>query len=145
MKRRTGFLALLATLLGGCAGTPPSTLGLHNQRLAPCPDTPNCVCSQYDSEKHAIAPFVYEGERQAAYDKLLAILGAGKRVRIISKQDNYIHAEFTSLVFRFVDDVEFYFPTDQTIVHVRSASRIGHSDFGVNRKRVEHLRELFRK
>ena len=144
MKKRGRIAVLFTTFLVGCAGSPPSTLGLHNNRLAPCPDTPNCVCSQYGTEEHAIAPLFYEGERSIAREKLLSILNSEERVKIVSKEDGYIHAEFTSLIFRFVDDVEFYLPTDQTVVHVRSASRIGHSDFGVNRKRVEHLRDLFR-
>jgi uncharacterized protein (DUF1499 family) len=66
-----------------------------------------------------------------------------KRCRIIAMDDHYIHAEFTSAFFRFVDDVEFYFDSEAKIIHMRSASRIGYSDFGVNRKRLEKLRSLF--
>ena len=77
----------------------------------------------------------------------MRILESEKRTKILTVEKNYIRVEFTSAVFRFVDDVEFYFPeqqTDETIIHIRSASRIGSSDLGVNRKRVEHLRNKFK-
>ena len=123
-------------------------LGINNSRLTPCPKTPNCVNSQVDSEKHYIQPIHYAGTQQEAHDRLLQILESEKRTKILTAQDNYIRAEFTSALFRFVDDVEFYFPEEQadgTVIHVRSASRVGYSDLGANRKRIERIRSKFYK
>jgi uncharacterized protein (DUF1499 family) len=72
-------------------------------------------------------------------------LSGMKRTTIVAEKEDYLHAEAKSLIFRFVDDVEFYFPVDQNIIHVRSASRVGQSDMGVNRKRVEEIRWRFDK
>jgi len=96
-----------------------------------------------EDEDHLIAPFTYEGSAAEARAKLIVILESTKRAEIISSTDNYIHAEFTSLIFRFVDDVEFYFDDQKPVIHVRSASRVGYSDLGANRKRIEALRQRF--
>jgi uncharacterized protein (DUF1499 family) len=79
----------------------------------------------------------------SAHDKVLAVLESSKRTKVVVNEENYIHAEFTSLVFRFVDDVEFLFSQErdgEVSIDIRSASRVGHSDFGVNRKRMEDIR-----
>ena len=78
-----------------------------------------------------------------AMERLIEVIQEMKRCRIITMEDHYIHAEFTSAFFRFVDDVEFYFDSEAKIIHMRSASRIGYSDFGVNRQRMEKVRSLF--
>lgn len=112
----------------------------------PCPKTPNCVNSQADTDKHYIQPITYTGTQREAHDRLLQILESEKRAKILTVQDDYIRAEFTSALFRFVDDVEFYFPQEQVdvkVIHVRSASRVGRSDLGANRKRVERIRNKF--
>ncbi|PKN70077.1 MAG: DUF1499 domain-containing protein [Deltaproteobacteria bacterium HGW-Deltaproteobacteria-12] len=111
--------------------------------LKTCPHTPNCVSSQAGDPEHAIAPFLYSGGRAEAYARIKDIVGGMKRTKIVAEKEDYLHAEFKSLIFRFIDDVEFYFPEDQNIIHVRSASRVGHSDMGVNRKRVEEIRRIF--
>jgi len=132
-------------LLMGCSGTRPD-LGVNNGELVPCPESPNCVNSQAADEEHAIEPLHFTGTGQQAHVRLVQILASEKRTNILTAEKNYIRAEFTSAVFRFVDDVEFYFPDDPgggTIIHVRSASRIGHSDLGVNRKRIERIRNKF--
>lgn len=80
---------------------------------------------------------------QDARERLMKILESGQRTKVSDIRDNYIRAEFTSAVFRFTDDVEFYFQQEQAgeiLIHIRSASRIGYSDFGVNRKRIEKIR-----
>jgi uncharacterized protein (DUF1499 family) len=121
-------------------------LGITNNELTPCPKTPNCVSSQAHDKKHYIKPISYAGTQQEAHDRLLRIIETEKRTKILADQENYIRVEFTSAVFRFVDDVEFYFPiekTDERIIHVRSASRVGSSDLGVNRKRIERIRSKF--
>ena len=131
--------------LTGCSGTMPN-LGVDNSELAPCPKTPNCVSSQAHDKKHFIEPINFAGTQQEAHDRLLQIIESEKRTRIITDQKDYIRVEFTSALFRFVDDVEFYFPkakAGETVIHTRSASRVGSSDFGVNRKRIERIRSKF--
>jgi len=121
-------------------------LGIKNSKLAPCPKTPNCVSSQAHDEEHYIQPIIYSGTQQEAHDRLLQIIEAEKRTNILTDQEDYIRVEFTSALFRFVDDVEFYFPqekADETVIHIRSASRVGSSDLGVNRKRMERIRSKF--
>jgi uncharacterized protein (DUF1499 family) len=142
-KIAVGLVTLV--LLTGCAGSVPD-LGINNGELAPCPKTPNCVNSQADGEKHYIQPIRYTGTQEDARARLLQILGSQRRAEILTAQENYIRAEFTSALFRFVDDVEFYFPKEAsggTVIHIRSASRIGYSDLGANRKRIERIRSEF--
>jgi len=144
MKQIIVVLAGL-TLLAGCSGTMPD-LGINNGALMPCPNTPNCVNSQATAEKHNIQPIHYTGTQQEALDRLLQILASEKRTKIVKAEENYIRAEFTSALFRFVDDVEFYFPeehADEKVIHIRSASRVGYSDLGANRERIERIRSKF--
>ena len=141
---RGGFwMTLIGLLLGGCSGTLPEGLGIRDGRLAPCPQSPNCVCSQAGDAPHRIAPFVYQGERSAALARLQAALTAVPRTALVTARADYLHATSASLIFRFVDDLEFYLPEDRKVIEVRSASRLGHSDFGVNRRRIETLRAVF--
>jgi apolipoprotein D and lipocalin family protein len=111
--------------------------------FAPCPDSPNCVSSLADNKKHFVEPIPYHGEKAVAQYELLEILHSFKRTRLVTIEENYIHAEFVSSIFRFVDDVEFYFDTAKKLIQVRSASRTGYFDFGVNRRRVEEIRKQF--
>jgi uncharacterized protein (DUF1499 family) len=138
------FICLLFVflLLSACAGKRPINLGVRSGHLLECPGTPNCVSSQATDEDHYIASFTYSGDKKDAFLRLKKIIESEERTKIITENENYLHAEFTTAIMRFVDDVEFYFP-DEPLIHVRSASRVGYSDLGVNRKRVEHLRELF--
>ena len=118
-------------------------LGLENGQLQPCPSSPNCVCSQDEDKAHFIEPIQVAAPVEEARSKLLQVLKQTKRVSVPESEDNYIRAEFTSRLFRFVDDVEFLLTQvepNETLIHVRSASRVGYSDLGVNRKRVEELR-----
>ncbi len=138
-----GLVSLM--LLTGCAGRIPD-LGIKNGKLTPCPKTPNCVNSQAVGEKEHVQPILYTGSRQEARARLLQTLESLERTKIVTAQEDYVRAEFTSAFFRFVDDVEFYFPdeqADETVIHLRSASRVGHSDLGANRKRIERIRNLF--
>jgi uncharacterized protein (DUF1499 family) len=123
-------------------------LGINNGELMPCPKTPNCVNSQAVGEKQYIQPIPYTETRQDARARLLQILKSEKRTKILTVQKNYIRVAFSSALFRFVDDVEFYFPEAQaveTVIHIRSASRVGYSDLGANRKRIERIRSKFYK
>ena len=147
MYKKILVVLINLTLLMGCSGTMPN-LGVSNSKLTPCPKTPNCVSSQAQDKEHYIEPIKFEGTQQEAHDRLLQIIESEKRTKILTEQESYIRVEFTSALFRFVDDVEFYFPnqkTGETIIHVRSASRVGRSDLGVNRKRIERIRSEFQK
>jgi uncharacterized protein (DUF1499 family) len=118
-------------------------MGVTGGRLAACPDSPNCVSSQSADPRHAIDPLRYEGTAQKARERLVKAISEMKRARIVIAEERYIHAEFTSAFFRFVDDVEFLLDDGTRTIHVRSASRVGYSDFGVNRRRVEEIRTRF--
>ncbi|MDJ0887265.1 MAG: DUF1499 domain-containing protein [Desulfobacterales bacterium] len=145
MKKMNNHIQIVLTvliLLTGCSGKMPK-LGVENGQLMPCPTTPNCVNSQAKGQKNHIEPIRIMGKSQEAKSRILKIISEWDRCQIIVADDYYIKAEFTSSVFRFVDDVEFYFPdtkSKETIIHVRSASRVGIIDFGVNRKRIEKIR-----
>ena len=110
--------------------------------LSPCPHSPNCVSTTSDSPDHAIAPYRYRKSRTEAKDALKEAVRSMPRTRLVEEEESYLHYEFTSLIMRFVDDVEFLFDDETKTIHFRSASKTGHSDFGVNRKRMEHLRSL---
>lgn len=142
-KKKIFPTVFLTTLLFGCTSGRPANPGMTGGRLAPCPSSPNCVSSQSLDLRHFIEPLRYEGTRQQARDRLLAAIRTIKRSRVVEAGDLYIHAEFTSAFFRFVDDAEFYLDDTSKIIHMRSASRIGYGDFGVNRKRLEALKAAF--
>ena len=130
----------------GCTGVIPK-MGIDNGQLIQCPTTPNCVNSQAKDKKHYIEPILMTGTPLEVKNHILKILNELKRAKIIVAEDHYIRVEFISKVFRFIDDLEFYFPNTKTkemTIHVRSASRVGHSDFGVNRKRIEQIRSKFK-
>jgi uncharacterized protein (DUF1499 family) len=133
-------IVMLCMLIIGCTGVRPVNLGIKDGKLAPCPSSPNCVSSQSTDREHAIEPLSFPGTVFEAHDGIKKIVLGMKRSRIADETDRYIHAEFTSAVFRFVDDVEFWFDEGAKVIHIRSAARLGHSDLGVNRKRVEDIR-----
>ncbi len=144
-------IALSVTLLGAIAsqrgesllhfaGTPPTTLGVQGGSLAPCPGTPNCVQSQLDDAQHQIAPLTYGTDAEIAFAQLQAVVAAMPRTRIVTDDFPYLYAEFTSALMGFVDDVEFYLEPETQTIQVRSASRLGESDLGVNRDRIETIR-----
>lgn len=128
--------------LFSCSGTKPINLGIKDGRLAPCPSTPNCVSSDATDSAHAIAAFQLAAPPPDAWRALRAALESLPRIQIITVTDDYIHAECSSAVFGFVDDLELHLRPSQDSLAVRSAARLGHSDFAVNRKRVESLRGL---
>ncbi|TAK63992.1 DUF1499 domain-containing protein [Methylobacter sp.] len=110
------------------------------KKLAACPNSPNCVSSQAADADHFIAPFKVIGNVEEAWAALKNALISQSLTVITSETSNTLHAEATSLVFRFVDDIDAILDADAKLIHIRSASRIGYGDFGVNRKRVETLR-----
>ena len=121
-------------------GTQP-TVGLVGGNLRPCPSSPNCVCSQDEDAGHNIAPLPFADSPREAWDRLHDLVVKLPRTRVVSRDERYLHVEFTSLRMRFVDDVEFLLDESASLIHVRSASRVGHSDLGANRKRIEALRQ----
>lgn len=122
------------------AGKRPDNLGVRDGKLAPCPNTPNCVISQSSDAEHSIEPLTYNSTPAEAMADLKAAIQAMKKTKIITENKNYLYAEFTSAIMGFVDDVEFYLDEGAKVIHVRSASRLGQSDLGVNRKRIETIR-----
>jgi len=121
----------------------PDNLGASNGRLAPCKHTPNCVCSQADpgDAVHFVTPIVCRGGPSAAFAALRAVVAGMPRARIVRETPEYLYAEFRSRLMRYVDDVEFTLDAAAGLIHVRSASRVGRYDFGVNRARVEAIRK----
>jgi uncharacterized protein (DUF1499 family) len=117
-------------------GTRPTNLGVKNGKLAPCPGSPNCVNSQSQNSQSKIEPLP-----PVSIMQLRKVIEEMERVTIIEQTENYLYAEFKSKLMGYVDDVEFYFDTNANVIHVRSASRLGKSDLGVNRQRIEAIRK----
>ena len=116
---------------------------MANEGLSPCPDTPNCVSSLQPDSRHYVEPLTFTGTAEDAREKLVRIIGALPRAEVIDETETYIHATFDSLLFRFTDDVEFLIDERANTVHMKSASRVGYSDLGVNRRRCEQIRKMF--
>jgi len=132
--------AAAGLLIASCSGSRPGNLGITNGLLAPCPSMPNCVSSQSRDPEHAVAALTCTSSPAEAMAKLKRIVQAMPRTLIVTETPTYLHAEFTSAIMRFVDDVEFSLEESTRSIHIRSASRLGKSDLGVNRKRVEEIR-----
>jgi uncharacterized protein (DUF1499 family) len=124
------------------SGRRPSNLGVKDGKLAACPSSPNCVSSQTDDRQHGIAPLAFSGDAVTAMQRLAGVIAAIPRTQVIQNKADYLYVEFSTPLMGFVDDVEFY--CDGKAIQVRSASRLGYSDLGVNRKRIEAIREAFR-
>lgn len=125
------------------SSTRPGNLGLHAGMLAPCPNKPNCVSSTATDRRHAIAPLTFTGDPDSALQTLQTVVLGLARTRVISREADYLYVECTSQLLGFVDDVEFTLNRQAKYIHVRSASRLGYSDFGVNRARIETIRAAF--
>lgn len=119
----------------------PNNLGLSNGRLADCPNKPNCISSQAKDLAHRIPPLTYNGNRSTAREKLLEIVGQDSHATIVTMEDQYIHVTYRAMIF--IDDVEFYLPLDEKVIHLRSASRVGHSDLGANLRRAKAISAAF--
>jgi uncharacterized protein (DUF1499 family) len=129
-----------AAMVLGCRMNRPPVLGPVAGKLLPCPGSPNCVGSQDPDADHWIAPLPVRGTVHEAMTRLKVAVLAEPRTRATEEREGYLRVESTSLLFRFVDDVEFLHDGPAQVIHVRSASRVGHSDLGVNRRRIETLR-----
>jgi uncharacterized protein (DUF1499 family) len=143
--RITGWLLpiYLVLLLSAC-GSNSVTTGIVDNRLTPCPESPNCVSSDASDEVHRVEPYKLKAAPEEAWRSLRDVVEAQKRVTVITADDAYLHVEVRSAIFRFVDDAEFHLRPDDGIIAVRSAARVGHGDMGINRKRIETIREALR-
>lgn len=124
------------------AGKRPDYLGVKDGKLPRCKSTPNCVSSQTDpaDARHYIAPIRFQGPPADAMSAVRKAIEQMERATVLRHEANYLYAEFRSKLMGFVDDVEFTHDEKAGVLHVRSASRLGRRDFGVNRERVETLR-----
>lgn len=141
------LLLLVAGQLGALAGSEPTNLGLRDGKLKPPAKTPNSVSSQADlwpehpmRERARIAPLALAGDGAATLAKLERIVAAMPGAKVVKREPGYLYAQFTTQLLKFTDDLEFWFDEPAGVVQVRSASRIGHGDRGVNRVRVEDIR-----
>jgi len=133
-------IAFAAALLA-CAGTRPADVGVHGAALRPCPSTPNCVSSDAGDAPHRVAALELAVPAAEAWPAVVAAVGDLPRTAIVAQTSDFLHAECSSAVLRFVDDLELHLRSAEGVVAVRSASRLGRGDMGVNRRRVERLRE----
>ena len=117
------------------SGKKPNNLGVTDGKLKACPGSPNCVNSQSDDSKSKIEPLP-----MTTIANIKQAVESMERTTVIEETDTYLYAEFQTKLMGFVDDVEFYIDSAANAVQVRSASRLGQSDAGVNRKRVEEIR-----
>ncbi|MFT5442942.1 MAG: hypothetical protein ACI8W3_001986 [Myxococcota bacterium] len=142
INRRSSVVLLLSFALG-CAGTVPNTLGVQaSGSLGGCPDSPNCVSSADERPSHNVAPIQLAGDSEQGWVEILASVAALPRTTVIESDGQYVHAESTSSLMGYVDDLELLLDPSSGRVDVRSASRLGYGDMGVNAARVQSLRDL---
>lgn len=139
---------ILAGQLGLLKGKMPTDLGVHEGRLKPPSKTPNSVSSQAslypDHPQRAyadIAPLPLNGDAAATLARIGNIVEAMEGGEIVKREPGYLYAQFTTRIMRYVDDAEFWFDPNAGVIQVRSSSRLGSSDLGVNRKRIEFIRQ----
>ncbi len=142
-RPRISVVAILAAmLLGGCAVSVPNDIGVRDGVLAPCPDSPNCVCSERGERNAPIDPLAFDDDPAGAFDRAAtAVAAIGGE--IIERRGDYLHATFTTRFLRFVDDLELRLDAAGGVIHVRSSSRVGYYDFNVNQKRAARLRDAY--
>lgn len=124
----------------------PTNLGWRgaDEGFRHCPDAMNCVSSTADQDtRFYVDPIPFNGSVESAKAALVEVINSMERSQITDNTGDYIRVEFRSLLWGFIDDTEFYLDADNNLIHVRSASRLGKGDAGVNRNRVESIREQF--
>lgn len=121
----------------------PPTIGEKNGMLSPCPNTPNCVSTQHGQGDGRMESLSFSGSEEAAREKLIKVIREMPRSTIKASRPGYIHAEFRSAALGFVDDVEFVFDSESSRIDYRAAARLGYSDLGVNRQRMEAIQTAF--
>jgi uncharacterized protein (DUF1499 family) len=140
LKILTGSL-MFFMILGGCSENPTKRNDGESSAFLDCPDTPNCVSSLAKNPKYRVEPFKLKKGLKTSWDIVQQAVLLLPRTKIVSADNNNIHAECRSIIFRFVDDLSLHLTPSKGIIHIRSASRTGYSDLGVNRRRVENLRK----
>lgn len=143
MKKGPICRLMMAFILTGTASAGVENIGTMEDKLTPCPDSPNCVSTQSEEKRHAMKPLPYLQTREASREKILGILKDMKRTKMIKLTEFYIHVECRTALFRFVDDVEFFLDETTRGIHFRSASRVGYYDFGMNRRRMKRISEKY--
>ncbi len=136
---------VMSITLFSCAGQTPEDIGVFDNKFSPCPESPNCVSSDANDKGHAVDVFKLNKNLENNWKEIHDVVNSLSRTKIISFDEKYIHAECSSAVFGFVDDLQLHLREQGEYVAVKSAARLGYSDFGVNRKRVTDLRELLLK
>jgi uncharacterized protein (DUF1499 family) len=139
--QRILVMSILSSILVACAGERPENLGVRGGRLTECPGSPNCVSSQAVDEGHRIEPLVFSDDPAPAFARLKQVLGRRGDTTVIEERPGYLRVEFRTTLF--VDDGEFMLDDQQRLIQVRSASRLGYSDLGKNRRRLEEIRQQF--
>jgi uncharacterized protein (DUF1499 family) len=141
------LIAVIAFFILGVRSSDGSSgaIGVKEGKLAECRSLRNCFSSNHSmlSNQQAAEPWTYRTTRAEALAKLAQIMKSTKGYKIIAQDDSYLYAEFTSNLFRFVDDVELYLSADSNVIQYRSASRVGGGDLWANRKRIEQLKRDF--
>ena len=132
------IMSIVLCLFAACAGERPNNLGVRDDRLSACPSSPNCVSSQASDERHRIAPLAVKGDPDVVFARLKQILAQRPDTAVIEETSGYLRVEFRTTLF--VDDGEFLLDRAGRVIHVRSASRVGYSDLGKNRSRIEEIR-----
>jgi uncharacterized protein (DUF1499 family) len=145
LKRRINIVALFLIVMSAvaCAGRAQESRSKIPADLAPCPDSPNCVSTKSTDAGRAMPPLTYLKSAEESMERLVAVVREMKRAVIVSATPSYLHVEFRSALFRFVDDVQFVLDDSARVIHFRSASRTGYYDFGVNRKRMQEISDLY--
>ena len=138
MKKTVVVILCTALLLSACAGDRPANLGVINGALAACPDSPNCVSSQASDERHRIEPFATGDDPDAAFARLAEIVRRRPDATVINSTDTYLRVELRTTFF--TDDAEFLLDRERRLIQLRSSSRLGYSDLGLNRRRIEEIR-----
>ena len=123
------------------SGKRPADLGVKEGRLAPCPSSPNCVSSDAEDQAHRVEPFRIAAPAERTWETLREVVAALPRTLVVKATGDYLHAECASAIMGFVDDLELHLRSPEGTIAVRSASRVGYSDLGVNTNRVERLRQ----
>jgi len=139
--RRVMVMSIVSSLLAACAGERPGNLGVRNDRLSACPSSPNCVSSQAFDERHRIAPLAFNGDPDSAFARLKQVLARRSDTAVMKEKPGYLRVELRTTFF--TDDGEFLLDRAGRVIHIRSASRLGYSDLGKNRSRMEEIRREF--
>lgn len=121
----------------------PKNLGVKDGKLAKMPNSPNAISSQTNIKSKKVEALEFSGDLEATRTKIIKVINNYEGTNIIINEKNYIYAVFTTGGMKFKDDVEFYFDEDSNLIHYRSASRVGYSDMGLNKKRFNEIQKYY--